>query len=552
MRAVLRAAGEIAGNRGLARLLGAYGVFTATENAVWIAMLVYAYARGGAPLTGAVAVAQLVPAAVAAPLVAALADRFSARRVLVGGYAVQVAGMLAAAVAMALDAAPVAYAGAVLASTAVATTRPAQTVLLPGLVRSAAELTSVNAAIGWLESAGAVAASVATGILLAVAAPEAVFAGAAVAGVASVVLAALVPASAVPVDVGPGGLRATLAGVAVLARQPAPRLLGALLTAQWVLIGALDLLFVVLAVDVLGRGDDWVGWLNTAYAAGGVVAGMAGIALLGRRRLAPVVLGSVAVIGLALALAAPASAAAVTLVLMAAVGGGHVVFSVATRSLLQRAVPADVVGRVFGAVEGLAMAGLAVGAAAVPVLVEAGGPALALLVTAAVLPVVALCGGRLLLRLDAAADVPVVDIALLRSLPVFATLPAPAVEGLARSADRVDLAAGAVLVREGEEGDHFYAVVDGRLAVTVGGAPAGAMCRGDGLGEIALLRDLPRTATVTADVPTVVLALGRDAFLAAVTAHPPAARVAAAVSDRRLESDRRRVGAESAPGPASR
>ena len=332
-------------------------------------------------------------------------------------------------------------------------------------------------------------------------------------------------------------------GVAVLARQPAPRLLGALLTAQWVLVGALDLLFVVLAVDVLGRGDAWVGWLNTAYGVGGVLAGAAGVALLARRRLVPAVLGGVGVVGVALVLAAGSASAPLTLVLLGAVGAGRVLFGVATRSLLQRTVPADVVGRVFGVVEGLAMAGLAAGSLAVPLLVAAGGPALALAGTAAVLPVVALCGARTLRSLDAAADVPIVDIALLRSLSVFQPLPAPAVEGLARSARRVELAAGDVLVREGEEGDRFYAVVDGALDVTVGGLPAGTLRRGAGLGEIALLRDVPRTATVIAAVPTAVLALERADFLAAVTAHPAAGGVAHALSAVRLDADRVRAGA---------
>jgi hypothetical protein len=549
---VLASARAIAGNGALARMLSAYAVFTATQNAVWIAMLVYAWSRGGAPLAGAVAVAQLLPAAVVAPFAATLADRFAAPAVLVCGYAVQVAGMLVAAAAMAADVAPVAYAGAVLASTAVATTRPAQTVLVPALVRTVEELAAVNAAIGWLESAGAVTSSLGTGALLAVAGPEAVFAVAGLAGIASLALTATLPAvGRLAGDDAGAGPRAALAGLAVLARQPVPRLLGALLTAHWVLVGALDLLFVVLAVDVLGRGEAWVGWLNTAHGVGGVVAGAAGLALLARRRLVPAILGGVGLVGVGLALAAGSASAPVTLLLLAGVGAGRVLFGVATRSLLQRAVPADVVGRVFGAVEGLAMAGLAVGSLAVPLLVAAGGPALALLGTAAVLPLVAAAGGRLLFRLDDGADVPIVEIALLRSLTVFRPLPAPAVEGLARSARRVALGGGEVLIREGEAGDLFYAVVDGRLDVTVGGRPAGTMERGQGLGEIALLREVPRTATVTATVPTVVLAIERAAFLAAVTAHPAAARAAADVSDARMESDRRRRRTEG-DAPAAR
>jgi Cyclic nucleotide-binding domain len=518
----------------------AYAVFTATQYAVWIAMLVYAYARGGAGTAGAVAVAQLVPAALLAPVAATVADRRSPGGVLVGGYLVQVAGMLATAAAIAMGAPLAAYAGAVVASAAVATTRPAQTPLVPALVRNAEELTATNVLTGWIESASVVASSAATGVLLVVAGPGWVFAVAGLAGLASVGLAATVRGvRPLAVDDAVGGLAETLAGFRVLARQSAPRLLVALLGAQWVVIGALDILFVILAVDVLHRGQGWVGYLNMAYGLGGVLAGLAGIALVGRRLVRPI-LGSVVLMSAALALSALSTSAAATVVLLAVVGGGRAVFNLATRTLLQRAVPAEVVGRVFGVAEGLAMAGLAVGSAIVPLLVAVGGTVAAGLGAAAILPLVALVGGRALSALDAAAHVPIVEIALLRSLRMFNALPAPALEGLARSVEPVALAPGEVLIRQGEHGDHFYAIADGRLEVTIDGTPVAVKVRGDGVGEIGLLYGVPRTATVTAASPVTVFALGREAFLATVAGHAPTARAAAAVADERLEQDRRR------------
>jgi len=335
-----------------------------------------------------------------------------------------------------------------------------------------------------------------------------------------------------------GSLTGTLAGFHVLARQSAPRLLVALLGAQWVVIGALDILFVVLAVDVLDRGEGWVGVLNMAYGVGGILAGLAGMALIGRRRLLPPILSGVVLIGAALALSALSTSAAATIVLLAVVGSGRALFNLATRTLLQRAVPAEVVGRVFGVAEALAMAGLAVGSALVPLLVATGGTATAVVGTAAILPLVALVGSRALVAVDAAAHVPVVEIALLRSLRIFRALPAPALEGLARSLEPIRLAAGEVLIREGEPGDRFYAVADGRLQVTIGGTPVATNVRGDGIGEIALLYGVPRTATVTAASPATVFALSRTAFLAAVAGHTPTARAATAVADERLEQDR--------------
>jgi MFS family permease len=157
VRPRLTVMGSVIRNRALARVMLAYAVFMATQNAVWIAMLVYAYDRGGARTAGAVAVAQLIPAALFAPVAAAVADRRSPVGVLVGGYLVQVLGMLATALAIGLDAPLAAFTGAVVASTAVATTRPAQTPLVPGLVRRPEELTAANALTGWVESAGVVA-----------------------------------------------------------------------------------------------------------------------------------------------------------------------------------------------------------------------------------------------------------------------------------------------------------------------------------------------------------------------------------------------------------
>src|SRR5829696_1762100 len=522
MRSLVRVVAAVARNRALTAVLVAYGVFSATQNAVWIAMLVYAYDRGGAGTAGAVAIAQLLPAALLAPVAAAVADRRSPVGVLVGGYLVQVAGMLATAVAIGLEAPLAAYVGAVVASAAVATTRPAQTPLVPGLVHDAEQLTAAN------------------GVLLTVAGPGLVFAVAGAAGLMSVGLAATVRGTgALAVDES-AGLAGTLAGFRVLARRSAPRLLVALLGAQWVVIGALDILFVVLAVDVLDRGQGWVGYLSMAYGVGGVLAGLAGMALVGRRRLVRPILGGVVLIGAALGLSALSTTAAATVVLLTVVGGGRALFNLATRTLLQRAVPAEVVGRVFGVVEGLAMAGLAVGSALVPLLVAVGGTVTAVVGTAAILPVVALGSGRALFRLDAAAHVPIVEIALLRSLRIFHALPAPALEGLARSLEPVQLAAGEVLIREGERGDRFYAVADGRLQVTIDGALVATNRRGDGIGEIALLYGVPRTATVTATSPATVLALSREDFLNAVTGHTPTARAAAVVADERLDHDHRR------------
>ena len=123
---------------------------------------------------------------------------------------------------------------------------------------------------------------------------------------------------------------------------------------------------------------------------------------------------------------------------------------------------------------------------------------------------------------------PVVELALLRGMRIFAALPAPAIEGLARNATTVEVPAGTYIIREGEEGDRFYAIADGEVEIRRDGIDLGTRGRGDGFGEIALLRDIPRTADVIAHGPTRLFALDRTAFVIALTGHEPA----------RLEADR--------------
>jgi signal-transduction protein with cAMP-binding, CBS, and nucleotidyltransferase domain len=173
----------------------------------------------------------------------------------------------------------------------------------------------------------------------------------------------------------------------------------------------------------------------------------------------------------------------------------------------------------------------------VPVLVYLGGSRLALLGVAAVLPLAAAAGGRALFTLDAQAPVPVVQIALLRSLPLFAELPAPAVEGLAAALTPAEVPAGAVLIRQGEQGDSYYAIAAGQVDVVQNGHLLRRCGRGEGVGEIALVRAVPRTATVTAHTDTTVYRLAREPFLTAVLSHATTQRQAHSIVDAQLAAD---------------
>src|SRR6185437_7450034 len=217
---------SLAGNTALLRVLAAYLLFILTEYAVWIAMLVFAYNRGGTAIAGLVAVAQLAPAAVVAPVAASLADRRSPVVMLAGGYLAQVAGMAGTAAAIGAGAPLAAYAAAAFASTAVTTTRPAQSALIPSLAATPDQLTAANVVAGWLEAAGAAAAGLLVGVLISLA------------GVGAPSLAAQAEADA---DASTAGVAE---GLRLAFRQPRLRLMLALLTADAVVVGALDLLVV--------------------------------------------------------------------------------------------------------------------------------------------------------------------------------------------------------------------------------------------------------------------------------------------------------------------
>ena len=526
---------SLAGNQALARVVGGYVLFTLTQYSVWVAMLVYAYRQGGAAVAGLVAVAQLVPAAVLAPMAAGVADRRSPVFLLAGGYLVQAAGMAATAVAIIAGVPLAAYAAAVVASAAVATTRPAQSTLVPSVSVTPDQLTAANVVVSWVEAAGIAAAGLMTGALIAAAGVASVFAVCAGLGLAAALLVAglrVPPLASVP-QAAPAVLAGLGKTLGLMVRQPRLRLMLALLTAEAVVVGALDLLFVILAISVLHRSQAWAGYLNSAYGVGAVLAAPVSATLVGRRLGLPI-LSAALLLSAALAVLASGLGLAATVALLIVVGASRALLDVASRTLMQRSVPAQQLGRVFGVLEGLTMAGLAVGALLVPGLVHLGGSRLALLGVAAVLPLAAAAGGRALFGLDAGTPVPVVQIALLRSLPLFAELPAPPLEGLARALTPVTVPAGTELIRQGDPGDAYYAIAAGELGATQDGRFLRRCGRGEGVGEIALLRDIPRTATVTAHTAATVYKLDRDPFLTAVTGHAPTQRQADHIAGARL------------------
>ncbi len=526
-------------SRPLRRALAAYLVFNTAEWATYVALLVWAFDQGGAGAAGAIALIQLVPAALVAPLGSVIGDRMRRTHALALGYALQSVAMLATAVALYADAPfSVVAVAAATAACAITLTRPVHHALVPDIARSPAELAAGNSASTTVEGIATFLGPALSGVMLAAWGVASVFLVFGALSSASALLTVGLVVRGQAVRSGRDRLLpAAIAGFREISADAGAALLVAMVAAQYVVVGLLDILAVVLAFDVLGLGDAGPGLLTSALGVGAVLGASASLALVGRRALAPALALGIALTGLPLALIAGVEVPWAAFALLAISGAGKAFFDVAGRTLLQRTVRAEVLSRIFGVQEAVMMAGIAVGAVAAPAAVAAFGPRGAFLIAGVLLPAVGLLAWFWIRRLDARALQPGPEYAALAALPAFAALPQRALEQLSWATREVRVPAGQVVIREGDDGDLFYVVLQGSLRVTQGGRELRTLGAGAGFGEIALLRDTPRTATVTAVTDVELGAVDRDDFLLAVTGQPAARSSAEDVVDRYLAED---------------
>ena len=523
--AVLRRA--LAGPR-VRRVEAAFLGFGSSEYGVWVVVLVFAFRRGGTTSAAVIAAVQLFPASAVAPLASRLIDSRGAAQTLWLGYVIQ--GLsLGLTAGLMLSGAPVAviYAGAVVAACAVTLTRPAQSALLPALVDTPAQLTAVNVVNGWVDTLTLLVGPALASVVLGLATPGWALVGfTGIVAASAVVVAPLLRIETVGEE--PDDEEESGAGSVRAAVRAAPGALPALamLTAEYAVLGAQDVLEVVLAALVLGLGAGGAGYLGAAFGVGGLIGGALALVLVGRHRLArPLLLAGLAWGGAFLALGT-GPARVVALALFALAGAGRTVLDVGGRTILHRTIPRGSHGRVFGALEGVEMFGLAVGSLMVPVLVAIAGARGAVAIVGGLLVVVPLLTMPTLHRIERSAPVLDAEIGVLRAVPLFAMLGAPVLEDLARAVDPLDASAGDTLIHEHEPGSRYFVVVAGELDVSIDGAHVRTLGAGDGFGEIALLRDGVRTATVTADSDAELYTLERAPFLEAVTGSRQAQRAA--------------------------
>ena len=529
------------GNRDLTRIELAWATATLGNWAFSILLALYAYRQGG---TGAVALAlvvRMLPSGLAAPYTALLVDRHSRRAILVWTSVIRTA-TLAGAAAAAAAGTPF---GVVLAFAAVFTIvntahRPAQAALMPQLARTPAELAAANVCWTAIDYAGFLLGSLLAGLLAGLIELDLAFAVCAAAFALTALVVGGLPADRrpPPLEEAAGGLSELAEGLSTVREHPEIRLLVGLYAVDSLIQGILDVLVVIAAIELLGLGESGAGWLNAAWGVGGVLGGVAALALLGRGRLASGVTVGMAAAGLSLvALGAwPEAAAAIALMVLA--GVGFALLDTALLTLTQRLAADDVLGRVFGVQETIEVVAMALGSVVAASLVGLLGVDGAIIAAGAILPAVAVLTARRLASSEAGAPVSERIFGLVRGLPLFGPLPIAMQENIALRLSERSYGAGEPIVTQGEVGHSFFVIADGEVEVQVDGAKRRRQHPGDFFGEIALLRDVPRTASVSAVGQVTVLVIDREEFLAGVGGHPRSAVAAETVVSDRLDGDR--------------
>jgi MFS family permease len=522
--------GTVFGNANLRRVILAFGGSAIGDWAYGTAIMVWAYGVGGVTAVGIWATLRLVLVAIVAPFASTLADRFSRKSVMVGADLSRAVLVLVAAVLITVDApALTVFVVATVASLTGTPFRPALAALMPRLAAEPAELTAANGAVSTLESVAFFVGPAIGALLLGFTSVQVVILFNALTFLWSAALVVRVHESSdgAVADAGDDEdedqnsrdesfLTESMAGFKEIGRRRDLLLVTGIYAAQTLVAGASFVFGLAIAVEMTPFGARGVGYLDAAMGVGAVLGGVVAIARANRQRLAADFSVGVLFWAIPLILVAVWPHTGTALAAMAITGVANPVVDVNASTIIQRMTPDEVLGRVFGALESALIIAMALGSLVMPYIISAVGLRWSLVVLAGLMLLVVVPTWPRVRRIDTTLREPE-GLALVEQSALFAPLERKSLELIAGQLQRVEVPAGEVLIAEGEPGDRFYLVESGQLRVTFAGRELGVAQRGEPIGEIALLRDVPRTATVTAVEPSVVLALDRADFLNAVT-----------------------------------
>ena len=336
-----------------------------------------------------------------------------------------------------------------------------------------------------------------------------------------------------PVDVTDGGTAGPLRQMSVGFRAIASSATATWLVAYSVIAsfvyGVDTVQFVVLSEEQLDTGASGYGYLLAGLGVGGIAAAGLVNRLAARPRLGPVILAGMAVYCLPTLLFLVVDQPAAAFAIQVLRGAGTLVVDVLAVTALQRSLPADVLGRVFGAFFTLVLLAISLGALVTPFVITEAGLDASIWFAGALLPALCLLGLPWLRRMDAMnlAQAAALEprVAALARTGIFAEASRPVLEQLARAATDVQVPAGTVVIREGDEADALYLLLDGTMAVAARGEsgeehPLPSMGPGTAFGEIGLLERIPRTATVTSTAPSTMLRIDGPTFLESLVDAP--------------------------------
>jgi MFS family permease len=552
LRDTRRSFAAVFANRNMRRIQLAFLGSTIGDWAYATAVSVWAYGVAGATGVGIWMAIRLALMAIAAPFTSALADKMPRKRLMLICDLTRAVLVVAAAGCLFLDTPPAPI--FVLATAAALLGTPflvAQRSLLPSVAERPEELTAANGTASTIDSLSAFVGPALAALFLGFTTVQVVFLLNALTFVWSMVMVLGVTIPARPGEVrpedeqpepevdssgdepGPGFLTETSAGFRAIAADRNLVLATAAVCAQTVVAGASAVFMLVMADTILGTGARGMGFLNSVLGIGSVLGGMLAISRASRGRLGADLASGVLLWSLPLILITIWPSPVTCFVAMGLLGLGNPLVDVNLDTVVQRLAPDAVLGRVFGALEACLIVTMALGALAMPFLIDWWGIRVGLLVIAAPVVLVALAVLPAMRRMDAHLSQPS-NVPLLARVDIFAPLAPAALESLARGAMQARFDRGQVLVREGDHADRFFVIETGEVEVTQSGRVLRREGPGEYFGEIGLLRDVPRTATITALQDTVVQVIDREGFLEAISGHREASRAAESIATRRL------------------